>query len=304
MSGLEYNTNEEKPKAAGSKTQFMLVLINSVSLIVALAMVGVSAWGLAAWKDAPEGSWENVPTWGFYGALAFGVFVMLISVLGCVGAKKRNKCALMLYILVVLVALVVQIAVATYALGYYNYLGDAKDTKSWQKVDSNVQKYIVDGFISFAKAKPDAWRDLQNYNECCGYNALELYKNDCNGLTLKPEADRIVSTGSACTAVITPMCVAQEAGLEAAYETFIGAHSDFEFCQVKLLDATAKYSKGLGIAAVVMIMSTFIALVAASRLACCVSSKDGGYSEEFGYGGQQQQQTTGAALSGTGNNYV
>lgn len=311
MTSLDYE--QQQPVKGGRKSSFLLVLINSVSMIIALAMVGVSAWGLAAWKDAPEGSWENVPSWAFYGALAFGIFVMLISGLGCVGAKKRNKCALIVYIVVVLIALIVQVAVATYALGYYNYLGDAKDTKSWDKVDSNVQKYIIDGFVQFAEAQPAKWKDLQDYNECCGYNLGQAYASDCNGAVMRDPL--VVSTGTKCAAAnnifsgnvfcasITAAKATGTAALKSAYEGFeSGAEAlDVEFCQVKLLEETEKYSMGLGVAAVVMVLSTFVALVAASRLACCVSTREGGYAEEFGYGGSKDgQQTTGGALSGTG----
>lgn len=121
-----------------------LLAINLVFLALGAALVGFGAYALNS--NALGLTSKALPT----AALALGVFVLVVSVLGCCGAAQENRCILFLYVAVLSILVVAQLVVGGLVLADRD----------------NADKLLGEGWDS---AGNDGRVDLQNEFSCCGF---------------------------------------------------------------------------------------------------------------------------------------
>lgn len=124
-----------------------IMAVNVFFLILGIIMTAVGSAGSS--NTYAEFAGENLPV----GILVLGVFIMLVSLVGCCGAKKESRVILGVYSVVLVILIICQISVG---IAIYAKQDEAPDMlrSAWDR-STNWQKTVI-----------------QNSLECCG---LEVY---------------------------------------------------------------------------------------------------------------------------------
>lgn len=272
-----------------SKT--FLYIINSLVIIASMAMMAFAIWGLVDANSMPQAA-GVFPQWVFWLTLFFGLAVIIVGALGCMGASSSNKCILALYILIVFVVAAVMIAAGVYALIYYNIIQGAADTEAWEAVNEEVENFentLVTWFTSY----PTEWKEGQDMAKCCGYDLQQSFKNDYDVATSSVKNPWVVSTGQYCytdvssvysiwTAAFAALTISQDQTTYIKYTTDLQAAFSAQageaipFCKDGLLAILEQYGLYIGIAAMVVGLIVLIAFFSACQLACCNSEEGAG----------------------------
>lgn len=202
-----------------------------------------------------------VPRGVFVGALIFGSALLVIALLGLCSATCDSKAGLALYILVVTGLFAGQLILCFYLLNKYNVIKDAA-TQAWSEknlgpASEAVFDQLVGEVNSDAESK-QTWVETQNALACCGYE-------DPHSVAAGERADKLAEL---CTG---EMCLSGN-GLK-------GAKQGAVYCHDKLLATAKKYNQHVLFTSGALALCQLFCIVAASRLACCVSEEDGGYAE-------------------------
>jgi hypothetical protein len=266
--------------ANGENSKRILKVINGLMIFLGLIVVGFSTWALIDSDGVLHVTSAELPKHAFWASLFFGIFVIGISGLGSCSTKTDSKLGFAFYIFIVFVALVAQISAATYLGMKYGVISDAAlVTAGTSEADITTEvKTFETAIVDAAIKYPDDWIKTQNLFKCCGYDARHMP-------SLLAGADK-VDTGKLCTdnagAVLTARGTAQAAPVTTTdiLNNLPDANGHF-FCKDKVVSKLEDLSLYVGITAGVLAFIQLICLLAACRLACCVSSKDGGYMEEW-----------------------
>ncbi|GLH10255.1 Tetraspanin-31 [Gryllus bimaculatus] len=119
--------------------------------LVAFILIGVAVYG----RTSPLGA--NLPTIG--GILACGVFLILISILGLVGAIKHHQVLLFFYMIILFLLFCVQFSIACACLAVNSEQQGALAQEGWGKISEDMHIQVQDMF------------------DCCGFDKLPTPTN-------------------------------------------------------------------------------------------------------------------------------
>ncbi|XP_033126282.1 tetraspanin-1-like [Anneissia japonica] len=145
----------------------LLIIFNLIFFVIGIALFAVGIWtvtdpyklDILAILDNP------VVANTAYILIVLGVFIVIVSFLGCCGAWKKNKCMLIMYFVIVLVIFLVQFIACCVAVAYK------------EKVDEFVKDELGDSMDKYKRPWDDdnkynlAWNGIQFLLECCGTNS-------------------------------------------------------------------------------------------------------------------------------------
>lgn len=161
--------DDKKLSCGAGCTRISLIVMNIFFMILGTIIVGVGAYALN--PSTSQIANKEIPA----GAIVLGVFVILLSFLGCCGAKFNNRIVLCLYALVLVLLILIQIIVASVILA------NSDQAKSW----------LQDGWED---ADPIKRGNAQKDFDCCG---LRTY-NDSFAVQPCPEPKDPTAAPQAC----------------------------------------------------------------------------------------------------------
>ncbi|CAG9772955.1 unnamed protein product [Ceutorhynchus assimilis] len=155
-----------------------LIALNVLYIVVAFILIGVAVYGRAASLVT------NLPIVG--GILACGVILILISVLGLMGAVKHHQVMLFFYMLILFLLFLIQFSVACACLGVNESQQEQLAEQGWNRVDNSTKS------------------NVQNTFTCCGFDTdvdLNVFHPTCEHVMMRCCTD---SAGLNC---VCPGCL-------------------------------------------------------------------------------------------------
>jgi len=131
-------------------SKMYLNVLNGLISLMGLGIVGVGVYGVVALKE----ELAAINKYAQWLPLALGAIVFLTGVLGCLGARWQNKCALLMYWVVMTIVTLAVLALGVVFLLQVGYLDDVKLGNSADLVDQG-QAQINDFTLAV-------------FSECCG----------------------------------------------------------------------------------------------------------------------------------------
>jgi hypothetical protein len=270
--------------AHGKNSKAILKWVNYFMMVLGSLVIGVSVY---AWAD-PDRVLSltslQFPSYVFIASAIFGVLISIISFLGSCSAKTDSKAGFAFYIFIVFVALVGQITVATYVGMKYDLIHKSVlvtadiGNDAYDHADVAVKEF-EEAIVEFATNPSHAiqWEQTQDLFQCCGYDTRYMLQETA--------LDDHLDTGAKCTSTQGVLALAAGRAIGsvdlAAAEAAVEAISPGFFCKDEILTQLETSSLWVGIGAGILAFIQLVCLCAASRLACCVSKKDGGHMEEW-----------------------
>lgn len=144
--GFEFSSaSHASPELSSAQSCFKgtLTIVNLIFLIFGCILCGVGAYALQTKAGSLAG--ETLPT----GIIVLGVFIILVSFLGCLSAFRESRCLLGLYFTFLLIFVIILMAIG---VGVY------------AKKDS-ASVYMSEGWCEASKS---VQADIQTYFQCCG----------------------------------------------------------------------------------------------------------------------------------------
>ncbi|KAF7281618.1 tetraspanin 97E isoform X2 [Rhynchophorus ferrugineus] len=139
-----------------------LIALNILYIVVAFILIGVAVYGRAASLVT------NLPIVG--GILACGIILILISVLGLIGAVKHHQVILFFYMLILFLLFLIQFSVACACLGVNQSQQEQLAEQGWSRVDNGTKANVQTTFV------------------CCGFDKevdKHIYNPPCDSVNLR-----------------------------------------------------------------------------------------------------------------------
>ncbi|KAF2075184.1 hypothetical protein CYY_003489 [Polysphondylium violaceum] len=137
-----------------------LIILNAILWVLGLILIIIGGIALSKIKNMKEVISVSLPA----GLIVIGVFFILLTIVGCVVAYKEKLVGLVFYTVFMLVLLICLIGVGGGSITYRNDI-ETPIYKGWEKSNPNSRVFI------------------ENYLECCGWNATNA--NTTNTKCLK-----------------------------------------------------------------------------------------------------------------------
>ncbi|XP_022904720.1 tetraspanin-31-B [Onthophagus taurus] len=145
-----------------------LIALNALYLVVASVLISVAVYGRAA------SIVTNLPIIG--GILACGIILIIISLLGLVGAVKHHQVMLFFYMLILFMLFLIQFSVACACLGVNMQQQEQLAEQGWGRVNNETKAEVQRVFTCcgfsdrFSQAdKKMGYPDCDKIKEkCCG----------------------------------------------------------------------------------------------------------------------------------------
>lgn len=132
----------------------VLVALNTLYIFIALVLIGVAVYAKASAKIT------SLPILG--GVIACGVFLLLVAVLGVVGAVRHSQVILFFYMVILFLVFVIQFSVSIAAVAIsHNRQADLMKA-GWQKIPN----------------KSSIKEQIQSARNCCGFQNKSLGLED------------------------------------------------------------------------------------------------------------------------------
>ncbi|XP_011137506.1 tetraspanin-13 isoform X1 [Harpegnathos saltator] len=128
-----------------------LTALNILYIVVAFILIGVAVYGKASALVT------NLPIIG--GILACGVILILISILGLIGAVKHHQVLLFFYMLILFLLFLIQFSIACACLAVNTKQQEQLAEQGWLHVDNDLKTKV------------------QNTFNCCGFNSTSAVLN-------------------------------------------------------------------------------------------------------------------------------
>jgi len=137
--------------------KYLLFFFNGLFCICGLAIIAVGCWALLDKNIGDHVGEENVSVLknGAYVIIAFGVFITILTFLGCCGAIRESQCMLFTFFLVLTIIFIALIAVGAYVL---IKKGD---------IEKGVKDYIEDSANSESSSRQASLNKTRMDFECC-----------------------------------------------------------------------------------------------------------------------------------------
>jgi len=153
--------------------KWLIFIVNIILFIFGIIQIGIACYVIAAGSDSLGFAAEVLDgnESAVQAMLAFGILVVIISFVACVGATKESKCLLWLYAVVLFFMILGQamtVAVTAVSVEY----GDSIFSSLWKKLDN------------------DTISDIEQTYKCCSFNG-----DDADN-TWRADAARYVSCSS------------------------------------------------------------------------------------------------------------
>lgn len=131
-----------------------LIALNILYVLVGFLLIGVGVYGRAASMVT------NLPIVG--GILACGIILILISMLGLVGAVKHHQVMLFFYMIILFLLFLIQISIACSCLAVSSEQQKEFAEQGWARVPETIKIEVEDTFY------------------CCGFNGTSSECKDIN----------------------------------------------------------------------------------------------------------------------------
>jgi len=182
---------------------------------------------------------------GLYLSMAAGIILLLVGFLGCCGAARKSRCMLNSYAIIMILAILFEIAVAVVI---FVYSGDVNTI-----LTDILKKYHPDSDQPEAQTLREFVDNLQESQKCCGWTD----KNDFAG------NEFLGNTNSTVDINVPDSCCAD---INTTTNTCLASQSDYSGCQETL--RSLGWIVG-GIAAGCVLIE-LLAVIAA----CCIRKKE------------------------------
>jgi len=182
---------------------------------------------------------------GLYLSMAAGIILLLVGFLGCCGAARKSRCMLNSYAIIMILAILFEIAVAVVI---FVYSGDVDNI-----LTDILNKYHPDSEQPEAQTLREFVDNLQESQKCCGWTD----KNDFAG------NEFLGNTNSTVDINVPDSCCAD---INTTTNTCLASQSDYSGCQETL--RSLGWIVG-GIAAGCVLIE-LLAVIAA----CCIRKKE------------------------------
>jgi len=158
--------------------KWLIFIVNIILFIFGTVQIGVACYILSAGTenlgfaaDVMEGNDTSVNF-----LLAFGIVVVFISFLGCLGAKRESKCMLWVYAFILFFMIMGQ-SMAVAVTGVSLEFGDSIFESLWKKLDATTIEDIEDTYecCSFNGNDTDnTWEaDVNEWDSCTAENSWD-----------------------------------------------------------------------------------------------------------------------------------
>jgi len=127
-----------------------LAAINTIFVFIGLILIGIAAYG------KKESILVSVPALG--GVIACGVFLLLIAILGLIGAIRHNQIILFFYMIIMSLLFILLLAFSVAALAVTQGQQHALISKAWDHVDEKQKSNIEKTFSCCGLDKSDERR--------------------------------------------------------------------------------------------------------------------------------------------------
>ncbi|XP_038642563.1 tetraspanin-31 isoform X1 [Scyliorhinus canicula] len=133
-----------------------LIALNVVYILVGLLLIGVAAWGKS------YGIVSSINIIG--GVIAVGVFLLLIAVVGLIGAVSHHQVMLFFYMVILFLVFVIQFGVSCSCLALNRSQQEHLLKLTWNRMSNTTRQ------------------DLENQLDCCGFmndtENIAIYTSD------------------------------------------------------------------------------------------------------------------------------
>ncbi|XP_033214314.1 tetraspanin-31-B [Belonocnema kinseyi] len=133
-----------------------LTALNVLYIVVAFILIGVALYGRASALVT------DLPIIG--GILACGVILILISILGLIGAVKHHQVLLFFYMLILFLLFLVQFSIACACLAVNTKQQEELAEQGWRSVGPDLKEKVQDTF------------------GCCGFNNTQSFPSELNNI--------------------------------------------------------------------------------------------------------------------------
>lgn len=145
--------------------KYALHIFNFIFLLTGCAVFAVGLWTVIAKQH-----YFSILNTSTYAATAYilitaGVIVFLVSILGCVGIVKEDRCCILAYTFLLLLIFLLEAVAGVIAYIY--------EEQVWSELQNTLNSTFVSDY-KYDQAKTDAIDDLQRKYNCCG---AESYKD-------------------------------------------------------------------------------------------------------------------------------
>lgn len=156
--------------------KFILILINVIVLLAAIAMIAAGSYVLVEGNDYIPDIGVDVTTLAI-AVIVLGVLLLLIGFFGCFGACTGKNSLLNVYMIGLLVIVLVEIAILIYG---FVYQGDAADLV--EKGLTGPFKAVNDGTAN--KGDRAVVDETQEWADCCGIDGPAYWTNVAFGVNV------------------------------------------------------------------------------------------------------------------------
>lgn len=123
-----------------------LIALNILYILVGFILIGVATYGKAA------NLVTSLPIIG--GIVACGIFLLVIAIMGLIGAVKHHQVLLFFYMVVLFILFVIQFAIACACLAVNSDTQKTLAAAGWDNADNATRE------------------DVQNAFQCCGFRNI------------------------------------------------------------------------------------------------------------------------------------
>jgi len=161
-----------------------LAALNVLYIMVAFILISVAAYAQAVTV------FTDIKIMG--GIIACGVFLLLIAILGLIGAVKHHQVLLFFYMIILFLLFLVQFAVACACLAISNNQQEIIAQSGWKMAKPNIKQFVQERKMCCGFQEKDqdiVWKDSQNVSPVAdstqteellmGHPACNLAKLDC-----------------------------------------------------------------------------------------------------------------------------
>lgn len=158
-----------------------LTALNILYIVVAFILIGVAVYGRASALVT------NLPIIG--GILACGVILILISILGLIGAVKHHQVLLFFYMLILFLLFLIQFSIACACLAVNTKQQEQLAEQGWKRVGYDLKGKVQTTF------------------NCCGFNGTSLTLPDDKDPLSCDEVNKICCKYSDDLSCTCPSCM-------------------------------------------------------------------------------------------------